>query len=765
MKNKVSYFLIIALCFTLFSFGVQAATSTSLSLTNTSGDAVEVNITGKVSSSIRLSFLPAGATSLTTIILGSTDVEGNFSTSISSGGYGIPSGSPAYATIDGVQSVMILWPNYSSTISLNQTDVQIAVDQSVTINSSNTLILAANSLITSIGTAISGSQLTVTGLELGTGTLTLCAVNAGCDSIAVTVGATSGQTQITINENNIDLSYRDSKNLTLFGNGDDGYVIESNSGPSVVSASIAGTTDVISLFGGDSGTATIKICAAGSTSNCLNLYVDVSKAEVNNLAFSQNNLTLIPGLTQNITVSGDTENNYYVSSNTDSSVATASISGATLAVTGGTTTGTTVVTVCSATINNTCSDLSVQTNADTTTPSATVIAFSQNVVSVNKNSTTNVTVSGGGSSGYSVSSNSEPEIATASITGGSNIISILGNEEGSTIVEVCSSATEAVCASIYVNVEPELVPVKFSSDNAALMPEQKVTITISGGTDNNVIYSVSNPNAVSANLTNNGYTLVLTGETVAGTSIIRVCDSSDADNCSDLTATLNVSATTPTDTSTDTTTDTSDDTTSTPTSATEQLKQILADAATVFSGNVNSILARIAGARNQNREKTNKGKYINSLIADARDIVDETINRMNLFITYGTKSTKILGEGERAGVIGSYKKAFGRLPKTESQWQDATKIANGRWPSEVSEDAINIGKVEFKKVYLRDANMDNPNDNAAVSVIAYGLRPANRNLDSEKVAIKSFKYIYGHNPVSSLAWDIVRAIAYSGATR
>ena len=76
-----------------------------------------------------------------------------------------------------------------------------------------------------------------------------------------------------------------------------------------------------------------------------------------------------------------------------------------------------------------------------------------------------------------------------------------------------------------------------------------------------------------------------------------------------------------------------------------------------------------------------------------------------------------------------------------------------------------VGLLEFKKVYLRSANMDNPNDNAAVSVIAYGLRPSNRNLNSEKTAIKSFKYVYGHNPVSSLAWDIVRAIAYSGATR
>jgi len=61
--------------------------------------------------------------------------------------------------------------------------------------------------------------------------------------------------------------------------------------------------------------------------------------------------------------------------------------------------------------------------------------------------------------------------------------------------------------------------------------------------------------------------------------------------------------------------------------------------------------------------------------------------------------------------------------------------------------------------------MSQPNDNAAVTVISYGLRPGNRNMNSEKAAIKSFKAIYGHAPVSAVAWDIVRAIAYSGAKR
>ena len=71
----------------------------------------------------------------------------------------------------------------------------------------------------------------------------------------------------------------------------------------------------------------------------------------------------------------------------------------------------------------------------------------------------------------------------------------------------------------------------------------------------------------------------------------------------------------------------------------------------------------------------------------------------------------------------------------------------------------------FKKIYARDAKMDNANDNAAVTVMAYGLRPSARNLNSEKAAIISFKYFMKRNPSSAVDWDMVRAIAYSGAKR
>ena len=93
------------------------------------------------------------------------------------------------------------------------------------------------------------------------------------------------------------------------------------------------------------------------------------------------------------------------------------------------------------------------------------------------------------------------------------------------------------------------------------------------------------------------------------------------------------------------------------------------------------------------------------------------------------------------------------------------KIANGRWPSERNEDKEKEAAELFKKIYLREPNMENPNDNAAVTVIAYGLRPGNRHMESEEAAIQIFYSIIKYYPSSAVDWDMVRAIAYSGAVR
>ena len=178
--------------------------------------------------------------------------------------------------------------------------------------------------------------------------------------------------------------------------------------------------------------------------------------------------------------------------------------------------------------------------------------------------------------------------------------------------------------------------------------------------------------------------------------------------------------------------------------------------------------AKIVNGHNKHVELGSADKQLYQRIVSAEEQANLELNfqySLAYFIQNHTATTKILGAGERAGVINSYRSAFNKLPTAKSDWQDVIKIANGRWPADRSETAENRAKQEFKTVYLREPDMDNPNDNAAVTVIAYGLRPANRNMDSEKAAIKIFKNIYDFNPSSAVDWDITRAIAYSGAKR
>jgi hypothetical protein len=157
--------------------------------------------------------------------------------------------------------------------------------------------------------------------------------------------------------------------------------------------------------------------------------------------------------------------------------------------------------------------------------------------------------------------------------------------------------------------------------------------------------------------------------------------------------------------------------------------------------------------------------YKKTIALTSSSLTDEKKFLIADFIHYGTPTTLTLGAGERAGSVASFHSAFGRLPTSNVDWQDVIKIGNGRWTTQVNAAAEAKAKAGFKKIYLRDPNTKQASDNSAVNVMAYGLRPAARNMNSEKAAINSFRYIYRKSPVSAQDWDIVRAIAYSGAKR
>lgn len=135
------------------------------------------------------------------------------------------------------------------------------------------------------------------------------------------------------------------------------------------------------------------------------------------------------------------------------------------------------------------------------------------------------------------------------------------------------------------------------------------------------------------------------------------------------------------------------------------------------------------------------------------------------FASCGTVSSFHLGAGERLGIVNSFKAAFGHLPSTTDDWDDVVKIGNGRFAAQTSASAEANARVTFKKIYLRDENVNVAADVNAVTIMAYGLRPLPRSLNAEAAAIITFRATYGRMPTSAQDWDAVRAVAYSGATR
>ena len=194
-----------------------------------------------------------------------------------------------------------------------------------------------------------------------------------------------------------------------------------------------------------------------------------------------------------------------------------------------------------------------------------------------------------------------------------------------------------------------------------------------------------------------------------------------------------------------------------------QISRIKEEAREIIEKRLDVLLQKIGKRRNNEAENKAREVYLQKIKANKLSLDDQ--ERVVLFIAYGTTDALRLGEGERAGVLNSFQSAFGKLPQTEIDWEDVIKISTGRWPAQTSAIAEERAKKLFVQIYLRSPDMNNPHDNAAVTIMAYGLRPAQRNLNSEAAAIRIFRNIFGRVPSSAVDWDVVRAIAYSGAQR
>jgi hypothetical protein len=157
--------------------------------------------------------------------------------------------------------------------------------------------------------------------------------------------------------------------------------------------------------------------------------------------------------------------------------------------------------------------------------------------------------------------------------------------------------------------------------------------------------------------------------------------------------------------------------------------------------------------------KLNLKSALNALMVKIKNIfgTDQTIER---FVRVGTPATYRLGEGERAGLLASYKDNFRHNPKTKSDWEDVFRLANGLPPIAKNKISEKLADSQFLQIFKRNKLENNKNDLRAFNMIAYGMRPFARSLIKEKKAINNFVKNFLKKPFANKDWNIMRAMAY-----
>lgn len=135
------------------------------------------------------------------------------------------------------------------------------------------------------------------------------------------------------------------------------------------------------------------------------------------------------------------------------------------------------------------------------------------------------------------------------------------------------------------------------------------------------------------------------------------------------------------------------------------------------------------------------------------------------FIAYGTPESSKMSLRDRQGVVGDYYEIYGRVPSSAADWKDVALILTSHKPIQRNVKVEEKALYDFVKVYKRQPNYSNVHDEWAMYYIGYKIRNVIRNIDSEKAAIGTFKSVYRYVPSTSHQWAIMRAIAYTGASR
>jgi len=430
-------------------------------------------------------------------------------------------------------------------LSLSQSSLSLTSGQSSSVTVSGTsysgTLYISNNSNSSVATAsLSGNQINVYGLTAGSSTISICqSNNAGsCVSLYVTVtGNISGN--IYFSPSSLSLTAGQNSTVAIYNNSYSygSYFISSNSNSSAASASLSGSSLYVNAAA--AGSTSIIICQSSYTSSCATLYVTVSGVlgANTNLWFSPASPTMYVGQSLAVSINSSAyaqaypyNNNtaYYISTNSNSSSVTASVSGSALNLYANQN-GYSSITVCNSSLSF-CGTIYVTVSGGSGYGGA--LSLSQNSVTLNQGQT--VTVTASNVPALYVSSNSNSSAVSVSIYGAQ--AAFYGQNSGSGTVVLCGISSSQ-CGNVYftVNNNYALSNVVLSQYSLAMNVGQSASVNASGaGGYGYYISSNSNPGAVSASF--NGSQINLYG-LANGSSTIGICQNS-ASQCASLSVTV-----------------------------------------------------------------------------------------------------------------------------------------------------------------------------------------------------------------------------------
>ncbi len=232
----------------------------------------------------------------------------------------------------------------SSAIIFNQTNPTLSVGQSLSVGMSGavdgTYNISSNSNPSAITANIYGNTLILVAQNIGTSAISVCGVSGGCNVITATVGYTSNGGKLTLSQTSLSLMAGQSVSVIISG-GTTPYTLT----PSAGSSSIYSTNlnnNILTVSGVGAGSSSLNVCSAGGACTTLSVWVNALTSSAI-LSLSQNNLSLTTGSSANVYLTGN--GGYYISNNSNTSVATPSLNGSTVTI-AATGAGNSNITVC-----------------------------------------------------------------------------------------------------------------------------------------------------------------------------------------------------------------------------------------------------------------------------------------------------------------------------------------------------------------------------------------------------------------------------------